>query len=47
MNVLAAAAYMPILPGLGKSIGSGLSKLSASSENWAKICSEQHSFQLQ
>ncbi|KQL60792.1 semaphorin-5A [Amazona aestiva] len=37
MSILAAAAYMPILPGQRKSIGSGLSKLSARNENWAKI----------
>lgn len=45
-SILAAAAYIPIIPGLGKSIGSGLSMLSATGKNWAKICNEQHSFRL-
>ena len=47
MSVLAAAAYIPIILGSGESIGSGLSMLSATDENWAKICNEQHSFKLE
>lgn len=43
-SILAPAVYIPIIPGLDKSLGSGLSMLSATSENWAKICNEQHSF---
>lgn len=47
MSVLAAAAYIPIIPGLGKSIGCDLSMLSATDESWAKICNKQHSFKLE
>lgn len=41
---LAAAAYIPIIAASGERTGSGLSVFSATDENWAKICNEQHSF---
>lgn len=46
-SILAAAAYILIIPGVDKSIGFGLSVLSATDENWAKTGSEQHSFKLE
>lgn len=45
-SILAPAAYIPVIPGQDKNLGSSLSMLSASSENWAKICNGQHSFKL-
>lgn len=46
-SILAPAAYIPVILGLDKNLGSGLSMLSATSENWAKICNGQHSFKLE
>lgn len=39
-SILAAAAYVQIIPGLGRSIGFGLIMLSATDENCAKICNK-------
>jgi len=47
MSILAAAACIPVIPGLGENIGSGFSVLSATGEIWAQICNEQLSFRLE
>lgn len=39
-SILAAAAYVQIIPGLGRNIDFGLSMLSATDKNCAKICNE-------